>query len=98
MANIIKQEYVQFDRRTVGLHRVQVTGAGAETFTVPQLENDTAGASIAALRRQGQAAPTVTSSGFYTASVTGVAGEVYQIVTFHPSGSVVGEDAIDTSS
>lgn len=80
---MFKQNYVDLpDGKMFGLHVVTLQSA-SDTITVPDLANTTSGASVKHMRRQGQAALTVTNSGNTVTIAGGTKGDQAVIVSFH---------------
>jgi hypothetical protein len=89
MATLIRhpqQKYLDLpDGKVLGIHVVELLSA-SDDFTVPTLDNSTAGASVSQLRRNGQAAVTVSNSDANTVTVVGgSAGDEVVITTLHQS-------------
>lgn len=87
MASLIqfKQQYVDLaDGKFLGIHVVELKSA-SDTITLPNLDNTTSGAAIKQLRKNGQSALTVTSSGNTVTIAGGSAGDEVVLTSLHQS-------------
>lgn len=80
-----KQTYIDLaDGKVIGIHVVELQSS-SDTITVPNLDNTTSGAAVKQLRKNGQGALTVTSSGNTVTIAGGSAGDEVVLVSLHQS-------------